>query len=139
LLTRLAVFVFVLAFVFVKSSDEQVLVLYKELYFRHIYAKMQPTVDDKFDSFQNYVDLFNLVLGLDSAEPAFELPSTWLWDIVDEFIYQFQTFHLFRNKVADLSAEEIAMLKEHEVRKRNIKCSQQRAAATQHVPVFCRC
>ena len=101
---------------------------------------MQPTVDDKFDSFQNYVDLFNLVLGLDSAEPAFELPSTWLWDIVDEFIYQFQTFHLFRNKVADLSAEEIAMLKEHEVRKldKSNSNSQQRAAAAQHVPVHCR-
>ena len=31
-----------------------------------------------------------------------------------QFIYQFQTFHLFRNKVADLSAEEVAMLREHE-------------------------
>jgi len=107
---------------------------------------MQPTVDDKFDSFQNYVDLFNLVLGLDSAEPAFELPSTWMWDIVDEFIYQFQTFHLFRNKVADLSAEEIAMLKEHEVRNQKTKNrSQQRGVAAQHVPAqhvpvhFCRC
>jgi hypothetical protein len=62
--------------------------LYKELYFRHIFAKMQPTVDDKFDSFQNYVDLFNLLLGLNSTDPEFELPISWLWDILDEFIYQ---------------------------------------------------
>ncbi len=95
-------------------DDQGVLVLYKELYYRHIYAKMTPTVDDKFDSFQNYVDLFNLLLALDSNNPAFELPTSWLWDLIDEFIYQFQTFHLFRNKVADLTSEEVAMLKEHE-------------------------
>jgi translation initiation factor 3 subunit L len=60
------------------------------------------------------VDIFNLLLSLDTAQPAFELPTSWLWDIVDEFIYQFQTFHLFRNKVKDLTPEEISMLKEHE-------------------------
>lgn len=27
---------------------------------------MQPTVDDRFDSFQNYIDLFNMILGLDT-------------------------------------------------------------------------
>ncbi len=47
-------------------SDETTMVLYKDLYFRHIYAKMQPTVDDRFDSFQNYIDLFNLILGADT-------------------------------------------------------------------------
>ena len=66
------------------SSDEQVLILYKDLYFRHIYAKMTPTVDDKFDSFQNYVDLFNMLLGLDSNDAEFEIPASWLWDIIDE-------------------------------------------------------
>lgn len=62
--------------------------LYKELYYRHIHAKMQPEVDDRFDSFQNYVELFNLLLSLSSSEPEFELPVSWLWDILDEFIYQ---------------------------------------------------
>jgi translation initiation factor 3 subunit L len=95
-------------------DEEGVLILYKELYYRHVFARMQPTVDDKFDSFQNYVDLFNLFLGLDTAAPAWELPTSWLWDIIDEFIYQFQSFHLFRNKVADLTAEEVALLREHE-------------------------
>ena len=96
----------------VSPSDEQVLILYKELFFRHLYAKMTPSVDDKFDSFQNYVDLFNMLLGLDTSDPAFELPATWLWDMIDEFIYQFQTFHLFRNKVADLTEGEVTMLQD---------------------------
>jgi translation initiation factor 3 subunit L len=109
-----AVMFFFFFFFLLFSDDQDVLVLYKELYYRHIYAKMTPTVDDKFDSFQNYVDLFNLILSLDSNTPTFELPISWLWDLIDEFIYQFQTFHLFRNKVADLTPEEINMLKEHE-------------------------
>lgn len=96
------------------EEDESVLVLYKELYFRHIYARLTPTVDDKFDSFQNYVELFNLLLGLNSSDAEFELPTSWLWDIIDEFIYQFQTFHLFRNKVSQLTPDEVAMLKENE-------------------------
>src|SRR4051812_45152491 len=63
---------------------------------------------------QNYVDLFNRLLAMDTAHPAFELPLSWLWDILDEFIYQFQTFHLFRNKVSQLTQEEVEMLKENE-------------------------
>ena len=27
-----------------------------------------------------------------------ELPDQWLWDIIDEFIYQFQSFCLWRAK-----------------------------------------
>lgn len=70
---------------------------------------MQPTVDDRFDSFQNYIDLFNIILGLNSEKPELELPITWLWDILDEFIYQFQSFHLFRNHIKkdDLTETEL--------------------------------
>lgn len=34
--------------------------LYRELYFRHIYAKLQPTLEERFQSWQNYLDLFAL-------------------------------------------------------------------------------
>jgi translation initiation factor 3 subunit L len=43
--------------------DKVFLVLYKELYFRHIYSRLQPTLDQRFESWQNYLDLFNLFLG----------------------------------------------------------------------------
>jgi len=63
--------------------------LYKELYYRHIYAKLTPTLEQRFESFENYCDLFNFILNSD--EPVqIELPNPWLWDIIDEFIYQFQ-------------------------------------------------
>lgn len=98
------------------NEDNNFLVLYKEMYFRHIYAKLRPSVYDRFDSFQNYIDLFNIILGLDSNEPELEIPSVWLWDIINDFVYQFRSFHQFRNDVgglkAGLKAEEIQILQD---------------------------
>lgn len=73
------------------------IILYKELYFRHIYANCQPTIEQRFESYKNYCALFNQLL--DTAEPiSLELPNQWLWDIIDEFIYQFQSFLFFKKK-----------------------------------------
>jgi len=100
---------------FVENDD--FLVVYKEMYFRHMYSKLSPTVDDRFDSFQNYIDLFNIILGLSSSAPDLELPMTWLWDIIDEFIYQFQSFHQFRavcmSAVPPIASEDTQLLKDH--------------------------
>ena len=65
------------------------MLLYKELYYRHIYSKLQPTLEQRIESWLNYCDIFNLLLNVDSPL-ALELPNQWLWDMVDEFIYQFQ-------------------------------------------------
>ena len=48
---------------------------------------------------------------LDSDGPVpLELPEQWLWDIVDEFIYQFQSFCTWRAKAKSKSEEELLML-----------------------------
>lgn len=39
------------------------------------------------------------------------LPNSWLWAMVDEFLYQFQSFAQYRTKLAGKSAEEIELLK----------------------------
>lgn len=100
----------------VDNDDENFLVLYKELYFRHIYSKLSPTVINRFDSFINYTCLFNILLGLNSQSPELELPTSWLWDILDEFIYQFRTFHQMRAQAGlntgSISAGDIQKLKE---------------------------
>lgn len=99
------------------NDENNFLVLYKEMYFRHIYAKLRPSLYDRFDSFQNYIDLFNIILGLDSTDPELEIPSVWLWDIINDFIYQFRSFHQFRNDVGGLKAalkpEEMQILRDH--------------------------
>jgi translation initiation factor 3 subunit L len=38
------------------------------------------------------------------------LPANWLWDIIDEFIYQFQSFALFRSRPASKTDDELTML-----------------------------
>lgn len=76
------------------------LILYKEMYYRHIYASIQggPSLEQRFESYRNYVKLFNAIL---SAERPLELelPIQWLYDIIDEFIYQFQSFCQYRAKL----------------------------------------
>ena len=54
-----------------------------------------------------------LKASLDSDGPVgLELPEQWLWDILDEFIYQFQSFSVWRSKVKNKTEEEIILLAE---------------------------
>lgn len=39
------------------------------------------------------------------------LPNVWLWNMVDEFLYQFQSFAQYRAKLTTKSPEEIELLK----------------------------
>lgn len=39
------------------------------------------------ESWDNYCDLFGLLL---TSNVNMQLPNIWLWDMVDEFLYQFQ-------------------------------------------------
>lgn len=42
---------------------------------------------------------------------SIELPSSWLWDIIDEFIYQFQSFCQFIPKLKNKSNDDFNQLK----------------------------
>lgn len=94
------------------QEDQRFLILYRELYFRHIYARIRegPTLEQRFDSYYNYCNLFNYILNTDGPAPL-ELPDQWLWDIIDEFIYQFQSFSQFRTKLAKRTPEELETLR----------------------------
>ena len=53
----------------------------------------------RFDSYANYCELFSYLLT--AEEPVkIELPNKWLWDIIEEFVYQFQNFQQFKSKVS---------------------------------------
>ncbi|PIO29232.1 hypothetical protein AB205_0196050 [Aquarana catesbeiana] len=69
-----------------------------------------PTLEQRFESYYNYCNLFNYILNADGPAPL-ELPNQWLWDIIDEFIYQFQSFSQYRCKTAKKSEEEIEFLR----------------------------
>ena len=49
-------------------------------------------------------------LDSDGGPVSLSLPAQWLWDIIDEFIYQFQSFALFRSRPATKTDDELAML-----------------------------
>ena len=95
------------------SVDDPVFLnLYRELCFRHIYARVPggPTIHQRFESYYNYCKLFNYILS--AEQPVnLELPNQWLWEIIDEFIYQFQAFSQFRSKLGKKTDEEIEILK----------------------------
>jgi len=94
------------------QEDQLFLILYKELCFRHIYARVQggPTIDQRLESYFNYCTLFNYILSRDTPV-TLDLPNQWLWEIIDEFIYQFQSFQQFRSKMHKKSEEEKNILK----------------------------
>ncbi|XP_022253982.1 eukaryotic translation initiation factor 3 subunit L-like [Limulus polyphemus] len=94
------------------QDDEIFLILYKELYYHHLYARVQGclTIDQRFESYYNYCDLFNYILSAEGPVPL-ELPNQWLWEIIDEFIYQFQSFSHYRSRLSEKSEDEIELLR----------------------------
>lgn len=97
------------------KNDPMFITLYRELYFRHIYARLTPTLAQRNESYENYCDLFNYVVhNNDSPEPVeLELPNKWLWDVIDEFIYQFESFAQYRVRLAGKTADDILELKQN--------------------------
>ncbi|PIL27480.1 hypothetical protein GSI_10630 [Ganoderma sinense ZZ0214-1] len=91
------------------NDDQIFLILYRELYYRHVYSRLSPDIDDRLHSYENSCELFNYLLNSDGPVPL-ELPEQWLWDIIDEFIYQFQSFCVWRSKVKSKTEEELTML-----------------------------
>lgn len=54
-----------------------------------------------------------LTLLPDSEGPVpLDLPIQWLWDMLDEFVYQFQSFAQWRANPKNKSEEELDMLSE---------------------------
>ncbi|KAL3995398.1 RNA polymerase I-associated factor PAF67 family protein [Acanthocheilonema viteae] len=92
----------------VGSDSRLFIILYKELYFRHVYTRMQrgPSLAHRFDSYQNYQELFCEVLTPEKQPLSLQLPNVWLWDIIDEFVYQFQAFCLYKANPGKRSPEE---------------------------------
>lgn len=105
------------------KKDAFPMTLYKELYFRHIHARIQggPQFEQRVASFYNYCEFFNHIF---LAKPLdLELPDIWLWELVDEFVYQFQNYTQYRARLTDKNEEELEKLNEpNHVRVWNMLC-----------------
>ncbi|VDK42718.1 unnamed protein product [Dibothriocephalus latus] len=81
------------------NKDPWFMMLYNELYYRHLYAHVSsfPDFEEAHQSYVNYCAFFEALIK--PKKPVIlELPNQWLWDIIDEFIYQFQKFSISRTK-----------------------------------------
>lgn len=73
--------------------------LYAELCYRHIYARINTFgADVRLRSFENYLNLFDAILN---SKDDIALPVPWIWDILDEFLYQYQAFCQYRAKMKE--------------------------------------
>ena len=79
------------------DNDHVFGLLYKELYFRHVYGKTTPTLDQRKESWENYCNLFGVILH---GNVNMQLPNLWLWEMIDEFIYPFQSMFQYRGKLS---------------------------------------
>ncbi|XP_068652947.1 uncharacterized protein [Aristolochia californica] len=93
------------------DNDHVFCLLYREMWFRHLYARLTPTLKQRLDSYDNYCSLFQVVLH---GVVNMQLPNQWLWDMVDEFVYQFQSFCQYRAKMKNKTEQEIALLRQYD-------------------------
>ena len=84
------------------SNDALFLALYKELTLRHLQSVKRPNVRDRIEGWHAYRELFDLILGEapevgeeKKREELYLIPE-WCFDILHEFLYQFQGFCQFR-------------------------------------------
>ena len=91
------------------DDDHVFCLLYKEMYFRHVYGKATPTLEQRRESWDNYANLFSVITH---GNVNMQLPNLWLWEMIDEFIYQFQSFCQFRGKLSGKTKEELKALDE---------------------------
>ncbi|KAI5848069.1 translation initiation factor 3 complex subunit L [Tricharina praecox] len=77
--------------------------------------EFQAGLPARFLSYDNYCSLFHFILNSDGPVDL-ELPTYyWAWDVIDEFIYQFNSFCTYRQRVAKKAQneEEIQALRDN--------------------------
>lgn len=90
-------------------NDEFFLALYSEMTTRHITTKLKPQLSHHIASWANYKKLFDLVAAAKSED--FYITTQWVYDIMQEFAYQFQGFCQYRGLAH--SAEVTKQLQAH--------------------------
>ena len=92
------------------NGDPLVLALYSEVTHRHWHSVSRPTAGARIEGWQVYKELFDEVL-LDAEEKsvqdraAFYIQPEWAFDILHEFVYQFQGYCQFRSAVQESAAK----------------------------------
>ena len=86
--------------------------LYKELTMRHLHGLKLATVNDRIDGYYHFLEMFDFILQWGNEMP-YQIPLEWLFDIINEFVYQFQAYWQYVGRSADLAQEDIKIIEEN--------------------------
>jgi len=84
------------------------LAVYREIIHRHWHSVRHPNVRDRVEGWSVYQNLWDEILDEDnitSPSPAFFLLPEWTFDIVHEFVYQFQGFCQYKGSLRTAAAK----------------------------------
>lgn len=76
------------------NGDPLFLAVYRELTHRHWHSVSRPSLADRIEGWDVYRELFDEIL-----ESNFYLLPSWVFDILNEFVYQYQGFAQLRSSV----------------------------------------
>lgn len=91
-----------------KTPDALFLAVYREMTYRHLFAVTKPSVEDRIAVWTIYTDLFDRLIAADDVETL--LVPEWTFDILHEFVYQFQSFCQYRTQVSSREPAELEAL-----------------------------
>ncbi|XP_076960354.1 uncharacterized protein LOC143636719 [Bidens hawaiensis] len=100
------------------NNDDIFCLLYGEMWCRQLFATTSsPTLMQRIHSWRNYVNLFELLL---TGMLSIQLPYQWLWDMIDEFVNQFQSFCHYR--ASEIKTEQDVAILKLRHRALSVKC-----------------
>jgi translation initiation factor 3 subunit L len=74
------------------KNNKLFVLLYTELFHRHLYVTGQATGPARVaDAYNNFMELFEYAISSKDTLNV-ELPFEWVYDIINEFVYSFQSF-----------------------------------------------
>jgi translation initiation factor 3 subunit L len=94
------------------KDDQVFLTLFNELRNRHLFERTQPSLAQRLESWENYCELFNMFLKFGMID--YDIPASWLWDMTDEYVYQFETWCQYRSKLNSKTVDETEYLREND-------------------------
>ena len=109
--------------------------LYEAVFYRQLYTEKGVTADVRKASWEVYTSLFQDIY---SSGLSLDLPNGWLWDIVDEFVYELQMNNTRRAPGVPESCWNVqaAMTKLEGIVKASDICDRIRDVKEERMPVF---
>ncbi|XP_076925376.1 uncharacterized protein LOC143588184 [Bidens hawaiensis] len=91
---------------YLDKDDYVFSLLYREMWYRQLSS---PTLKHRIASWSNYGNLFEFLFP---SVLCIRLPYQWLWDMVDEFVNQFQSFCVYR-ALENKNEQDTALLRKY--------------------------